>query len=268
MPETKVPGSPLHLRGTVLPGGQDRDVYVVDGRITFEPVPAAITVASGEWVVPGLVDAHAHLSIASPVPHAAAEERVRASAQAQLGAGVLLVREPGSPDRASAGLGNDDGLPRVVTGGRFLAPPGGYVPGLAREVAAAELPGAVRQEAEASGAWAKVIGDFFASTGEVVAHWDQETLRRAAEAAHAEGARIAIHATRPDVIEKAIRAGFDSIEHGTGLTPELAEAMAEHRATLVPTMIIGEGILAWRRMLAARRVSGRYAVGWSTTRRR
>ncbi len=137
---------PIHLRGRVLPEGEQRDVYVVDGRITFESVRGARTLAANGWLLPGLVDAHAHLALASPLARGSTAQKVRASARAQLDAGVLLIREPGGPDRSSAAVGVAEGLPRVVSAGRFLAPPGGYIPGLAREVG---RPRAVRAAAQA-----------------------------------------------------------------------------------------------------------------------
>ncbi|MDE1438035.1 hypothetical protein, partial [Bacillus licheniformis] len=48
--------------GPVLPDGEVRDLYVVDGRVTYEPQAGAETVAEG-WIVPGLVDAHCHLGL-------------------------------------------------------------------------------------------------------------------------------------------------------------------------------------------------------------
>ena len=50
------------FRGPVLPDGEVRDLYVVDGRITLEPQAGAETVAEG-WIVPGLVDAHSHIGL-------------------------------------------------------------------------------------------------------------------------------------------------------------------------------------------------------------
>ena len=38
--------SALHVRGVVLPETEQRDLWIVDGRITFEAVPGAETVAS------------------------------------------------------------------------------------------------------------------------------------------------------------------------------------------------------------------------------
>src|SRR5438477_651176 len=40
----------LHVRGVLLPDGEERDLWVVDGRLTFEPVAQAETVSAGDWV--------------------------------------------------------------------------------------------------------------------------------------------------------------------------------------------------------------------------
>src|SRR3954454_1730954 len=50
------------FRGTVLPDGESRDLYVVEGRITLESQAGADTAAEG-WIVPGLVDAHCHVGL-------------------------------------------------------------------------------------------------------------------------------------------------------------------------------------------------------------
>ena len=52
----------LRFSGPVLPDGEVRDLYVVDGRVTYERQPGAETAAEG-WIVPGLVDAHNHLGL-------------------------------------------------------------------------------------------------------------------------------------------------------------------------------------------------------------
>ena len=56
----------LHLRGIILPEGRSHDIFVVDGRFTFKPVDDAQTILYGGYIIPGLVDVHAHLSLASP----------------------------------------------------------------------------------------------------------------------------------------------------------------------------------------------------------
>jgi imidazolonepropionase-like amidohydrolase len=221
-------------------------VFVVDGRITFTEQEDATTILDGGYLIPGLVDTHAHLSLASPAPrHAPPEARVRASAKAQLDAGVLVLREPGSPDHASRNLGPDEGLPRTYTGGRFLTPPGTYFPGLAREVTDEELPAAAEEEARFSSAWAKVIGEWVTEDGRMQANYRPETLADAARRVHALGARMAIHANIPDSIEAAIEAGFDSIEHGWNLQDDHIEAMRTRGITFVPTLIITPSAPHW-----------------------
>ncbi len=228
----------FHLRATVLPQDVLRDVYVTAGCISFEPVAGAVTVATSGYVLPGLVDAHAHLALASPAGDAApASARVRASAAEHLESGVLAVREPGGPGRDSAGLGPAEGLPRIYSGGWFLAPPNGYFPGLAREVTDDELPDAAVAEAAASGAWAKVIGDWIDASGRPRANFSADALAEAVRRVHATGARFAVHAATPVGIEAAIEAGADTIEHGLGLRDDHIASMAERDIILVPTML-------------------------------
>jgi imidazolonepropionase-like amidohydrolase len=238
--------SALHLRGTVLPDGVMRDVFAVDGRITFTEQPDAVTVHDGGYLVPGLVDVHAHLSLNSPAgDDAPAAERAVASARAQLEAGVLAIREPGSPDpEAASGLGPRDGLPRIVTAGHLLCAPGRYFPGLGREVDSAELGEAAEAEARASAAWVKVIADFPGPGGRIEPSFTPAALVEAAARAHAAGARITAHATCPEAIDAVIEAGFDSIEHATQLRPDHLDEVARRGIALVPTLIIREGILA------------------------
>ncbi len=230
----------FHLRGTVLPAGASQDLFIADGRITFADVEDAVTISEGGWITPGLVDAHAHLAMGSPGSPATIEEAVRTSAGAQLAAGVLLVREPGSP----AGHAADDlgaALPRTITAGHFLAPPGRYFPGLAREVDEASLPAAAAQEAR-TGGWVKIVGDFLDDDGHVTPNWSTAALTDAAAAAHNAGARITMHATVPASIEEAIEAGFDAIEHGHGARADHLQAMAAAGMALVPTLLIRDYI--------------------------
>lgn len=235
----------LPLRGRILPDGDVRDVFVVDRRVTFTEQDDAVTVLQDGWLTPGLVDAHAHLSLASPAgDDAPDEERVAASGRAQLDAGVLALREPGSPLGAAArGVGPADGMPRTVVAGHLLARTGRYFPGLGREVEPAELAEAVSQEAEASGAWVKVIADFPAPGGGITPTFPAEALAEAARVAHAAGARITAHATCRDSIDACVAAGFDSLEHATFLAPDQLDAVAAAGTTLVPTMLIADGIV-------------------------
>jgi imidazolonepropionase-like amidohydrolase len=115
----------IWIRARMIEDDVERDLVVVDGTIAYAaPVRRTEPDAAG-WVLPGLVDVHNHLSLASPVgDDEDAPVRVRASASVELALGVLALREPGSPDDASAQLAREDGWPRVITAGRFLAPAG------------------------------------------------------------------------------------------------------------------------------------------------
>lgn len=230
------------IRGTILPEAGIRDVFVVDGRFTFEPVEGARTLLTDCIMLPGLVDAHAHLSLASPAGDEAAEyDRVRASARAHLDIGVLALREPGSPGYGSFGLGPADGLPRTITAGRFLAPPNSYFPGLAREVDAADLPEAAMRELAISGAWVKIIGD--SPLAEPMRRtYDDDSLAETARRVHAAGGRLAIHCVLPETVEAAVSAGFDSIEHGSFLRTDQVERVAEAGTAWVPTRAIDPAI--------------------------
>jgi imidazolonepropionase-like amidohydrolase len=54
----------LHIRGPVLPDADRAELWVVDGRVTYDRVADATTVGEG-FVLPGLVDAHCHVGIDS-----------------------------------------------------------------------------------------------------------------------------------------------------------------------------------------------------------
>ena len=241
---TLLPDPPLRLRGTCLPDGRERDLFVVDGHLTERPTPDAITLHEGGWVTPGLVDCHAHLTLASPAgDDAPTAERAAASARAHLATGVLLIREPGSPDDASRDVGHGDGLPGVVTAGRLMTPPGSYFPGVGWAVAEAELPSAAEGEARRSGGWAKVVGDW-PRGGRMQPHYGGTALAEAARRVHAAGGRIAVHATCAETIDLALAAGFDSVEHGWGLAPRHVPIMRRQGTALVPTLVMTAALLA------------------------
>lgn len=234
----------LRLEGRLLPGEERRDVYVADGVFTFEPVDGAVSLLDDAWLLPGLVDVHAHLALASPAGDAASPaERVAASAREHLAAGVLAIREPGSPDYSSNDIGPARGLPHTITAGRFLAPAGRYFPGLAREVTDDQLPDAAVEElAAGGGAWAKVIGDTPLGAARLTRTFSDDALAETARRVHSAGGRIAIHCAIPEVIQAAIDAGFDSLEHGSFLQPEQIAAAVAGGVTWVPTLSIEDGI--------------------------
>ena len=55
--------SGFHLRGVVLPDGEERDLWVVNGRVRTKLVPGAETIVDGGFLLPGMVDAHCHVGL-------------------------------------------------------------------------------------------------------------------------------------------------------------------------------------------------------------
>jgi imidazolonepropionase-like amidohydrolase len=231
------------IEGTVLPTGERREVFVEGSRFTG-PVDGAETLLTDAVLLPGLVDVHAHLALSSPAgDDAPPRERVLASAGAHRDAGVCAIREPGGPDHASTGLGPADGAPRVQAAGRFLAPPGRYLPGLAREVDDDALPDAAVEELHAGGgSWAKVIGDFPVRGTGLLRTYSAEALAETARRVHAAGGRLAVHCSVAEVVQDAIDAGVDSLEHASLLRPDQVVAAARAGCAWVPTLCIDQVI--------------------------
>ena len=227
----------FHLSGVVLPDGEHRDVWVTDGRFTFEAVPAAETVSRGGWLLPGLVDAHCHVGIEQGGRSVEDLAGLRHQALADRAAGVLALRDCGSPVDTRA-LDEEADLPRIVRAGRHIAAPRRYIPGLAVEVEPAELSAQVREQARRGDGWVKRVGDWIdRGVGDLAPEWPADALHAAIAAAHEEGARVTAHAFGTDALPGLVEAGIDCIEHGTGLTEELIAQMAARGTAVVPTLV-------------------------------
>jgi imidazolonepropionase-like amidohydrolase len=227
----------LHLSGVLLPEGEHRDLWVTGGRITFEAVPGAETVSRGGFLLPGLVDAHCHVGIGRGGTPVVDVEELRAQALAERDAGVLALRDCGSPVDTRI-LDEDADLPRIIRAGRHLAAPRRYIPGLAIEVDPSDLVAEVAVQARRGDGWVKLVGDWIdRGVGDLAPEWPAEVLAAAIAAAHAEGARVTAHTFGTDALPGLIAAGIDCIEHGTGLTEELIGEMAVRGTAVVPTLV-------------------------------
>ncbi len=226
----------LHLRGVVLPEGQQRDLWIRDGLISTEPVPGADTIVDGGYLLPGLVDAHCHVGIGPEGPVELAEA-VR-QAEVDRDAGTLLIRDCGAPIDTRP-LQERPDLPRIIRAGRHLARPRRYIPYLGEELEdLAALPVAVAEQADRGDGWVKLVGDWIdRSVGDLAPLWPDDVLAEAIAAAHARGARVTAHTFSEDALPGLLAAGIDCIEHGTGLTDDTVETMARQGTALVPTLI-------------------------------
>lgn len=227
----------LHVRGVLLPEDEVRDIWLVGDRVTFEPVAGAETVADSGFLLPGLTDAHCHIGIARGGAPVSSIDQARDLARTDRDAGVLAIRDAGSPYPYPE-LDDAPDLPRLARAGRHIAPPKRYLRNIGVEVGAAEVTATVTAQARAGNGWVKLVGDWIdRGVGDLAPAWDADTLAAAVRAAHAAGARAAVHTFSEAAVEIMVRAGVDSVEHGTGLSLDLIDLMARQGTALVPTMI-------------------------------
>jgi imidazolonepropionase-like amidohydrolase len=224
----------LRFRGPVLPAGEARDLYVVDGLVTYEPQAGAETVAEG-WIVPGLVDAHCHVGLDE---HGAVdEETTEQQAITDRDSGALLLRDCGSAADTRWVQERDD-LPRLVRAGRHIARTKRYIRNFAHEVEPAELADHVAQEAQRGDGWVKLVGDWIdRETGDLEPSFPEDAFAEAIRVAHEHVAKVTAHCFGEKVLPGLIHAGIDCIEHGTGLSEDLIDEMVARHVALVPTVV-------------------------------
>ena len=165
----------LKFSGPVLPDGEARDLYVVDGHVTYEPVAGAEAAGSG-WIVPGLVDAHCHVGLDN---HGAVDEATtEQQAITDRDAGALLLRDCGSA-ADTAWVHDREDLPRLIRAGRHIARTKRYIRNYAHEVEPAELATYVAQEAERGDGWVKLVGDWISrEEGDLAPSFPRRRSRR------------------------------------------------------------------------------------------
>ena len=241
--------------------------------------PGATVIDLGDaTLLPGFMDAHTHLTmdfnpdyvreeidtLQRPIP----EQALIASTYAKktLMAGFTTVRDVGSRDFLDVGLRNAinhgfvDG-PRMLVSVHAIGATGGHCDDAAgfrfglfgHETGVAD--GVINSPWEARDAvrfnikyGADVIKT--CATGGVLSLTDdvdtpqltQEELDALVNEAHALRRKTAAHAHGATGAKRAIKAGIDSIEHGTFLDDEGLRMMREHGTYLVPTLATRTGI--------------------------
>ncbi|MGB5951394.1 MAG: amidohydrolase family protein [Ornithinimicrobium sp.] len=229
----------LHLTGPVLRGPDDvlPELWVIDGRVTFEsPVRRSWDMQTIDgWVLPGLVDAHCHVGLESH--GAVSDEQALQHALSERDAGVLLMRDAGSP-ADTRWIQHRADLPRLIRAGRHIARTKRYLRNYAHEIEPERLVDYVRREARSGDGWVKLVGDWIdRETGDLSPCWPVEDLLEAVEAAHSEGARVTAHCFGEQVLHDFATAGTDCIEHATGLTEDTIDLFAAQQIAIVPTLV-------------------------------
>lgn len=252
---------------------------VVEGDRIVDVVPGYLAPATGDTVIdqrgatvlPGLIDLHTHLTFeVTPQSYTEgffmnpADYALRATvfARRTLEAGFTTVRDLGDTGNVSIALRNavNKGLvvgPRIFTAGKSIATTGGHAdptnsyneqyqgdPGPRQGVinGADAARKAVRQRYKDGSDLIKIT-----ATGGVLSlaasgrnpQFTEEEVRAIVDTAHDYGFTVAVHAHGPEGMKRAIRAGVDSIEHGTYMDDEAMQLMREHGTYYVPTITAG-----------------------------
>lgn len=244
----------------------DDGVIVEVGDDPDGPVGTAELDAGHRYAVPGLIDCHVHLiactadeqalTVQSPAyvtAHPAGELR------ALLGRGFTTVRDMGGADYGLAAA-VAEGLfpgPRVFYGGKALSPTGGHAdlrsagqhahdphywtPGLGRLCdGVTEVRRAVRDEVRKGAAHLKLMlsGGISSLTDRIDAlQFDDDEVRTAVREASAAGLYCGAHAYTAAAVNRALRLGVRSIEHGNLIDATSVALFAEHGAFYVPTLV-------------------------------
>ncbi|WP_049797482.1 amidohydrolase family protein [Kribbella flavida] len=200
----------------------------------------------GRFALPGLVDAHCHLTVDTDEqgPFLAGEDVALARLDELARAGVSAVRDVGGRREVTLALARSprEDRPAVLAAGRFLAPEGKYFPRMHEPVEPDQLIAAVEAELADGATWIKLVGDFpqVGPDGPipgsaVEAAYGLEVVEQVVAAAHALGGRVAAHTTSP-VVSELIRVGVDSIEHGTSIAEQDLAVLAARGGAWTPTL--------------------------------
>jgi imidazolonepropionase-like amidohydrolase len=238
------------------------------------PAGARVIELPNTTLLPGLIEGHSHLFL-HPYNETSWDDQVLKEplslrtaravnhARATLMAGFTTVRDLGTEGAsyADAGLRQaiDQGIipgPRMLVATRALVATGAYGPKLgdptfaalgAEEADGPGLVAAARRQMGAGADVVKLYGDYRWRAGEPSrATFSQEEIRAVVEAAHAAGRTVAVHASTPEGMRRAILAGVDTIEHGDAGTPEIFRLMKERGVAFCPTLAAGHSIARYR----------------------
>jgi len=230
----------------------------------------------GDTLMPGMIEGHGHLFL-HPYDEASWDDQVLheplalrtargvAQARATLRAGFTTLRDLGTEGAGYADVGLkqaiDQGIvegPRLAVATRAIVAlgaygPKGFEPGVIVPQGAEEVSGpdamvaAVRRQIAAGADWIKLYADYRWRAGEESrATLGPEEIRAAVTAAHDAGRPVAVHASTPEGMRRAIEAGVDTIEHGYGGTAATFAAMAARKIAYCPTLAAADASARYR----------------------
>ncbi len=225
------------------------------------------------WVLPGLIDCHVHLTgqtsrdqraraLSETDAHAAIDGVLYA--RRTIEAGFTTVRDVGA--RGDAIFALRDAIaagkvigPRILAAGSSISATGGHGDpgnGLRRDIWSVVASTGVADGAdacrEAVRTQVKRGADLIktTATGGVLSNIGagvelqlfEDELRAICDTAHLLGKKVSAHAHGVQGVNAALRAGVDSIEHGTYLDEESIRLFKEKGAYYVPTITAGKSV--------------------------
>ncbi|MFC4113324.1 metal-dependent hydrolase family protein [Nonomuraea zeae] len=248
------------------------DLRCADGRIVetgrglTAPDGTRVIDVAGAPVVPGLIDAHVHVtastanlgSIGSMAPSYVAAHSSRIMAE-MLGRGFTTVRDASGADFGLADA-QAEGLirgPRLLFCGKGLSQTGGHADfrgrgenlqddhpccaGVGRIADGVDaVRAAARDELRKGAHHIKVMasGGVASPTDRIDStQYSMDELRAAVDEATAANRYVAAHAYTARAVNRALEAGVRSIEHGNLIDDSSVEAFVRHEAFLVPTLV-------------------------------
>lgn len=257
---------------SILVGADGKVIAVEAGYVTR--AGATVIDQRDRFVLPGLIDSHVHLRSVERSPNqlidavtlTPADYALRAAQNARttLNAGFTTVADLGAPNDSIFALrraiheGRAVG-PRLIAAGNGISIDGGHgdangwspdvLHALRSENACSGADACRRATRRQIQAGADVIK--IAATGGVLSNTatglnqqlSDDELAAIVDAAHSMGRRVTAHAHGADGINAALRAGVDSIEHGTYLDRDSVRLLRQGDRYLVPTLIAGWWVL-------------------------